>query len=102
MAPSTQAREMRSRLARRYTGEFFGFNDLEERIRIEKEQDRLAEEAKVEEAHEKRRNENVQLARGEDVDISERSVGSLQEDQLNTIRDILVDLDREEVVPKTK
>lgn len=93
---------MKSRLARRYTGDFFGFKDLEERMRIEREQNRLAEEAKVEEGHEKRRQENVQLARGEDVDISGRSVELLQEDQLSTIRDILVDLDREGAEPKTK
>lgn len=92
MAPSTQAREMKSRMIRRYTGNFVGFNDLEERMRTEREQESKAEEAKVEEAHQKRREENVQLARGEEVDLSERSAESLEEDQLNTIRDILSDL----------
>lgn len=98
MAPSTQAREMRLRLMRRYTGHFFGFNDLEERMKIEKEQERLEAEARVIEAHERRRSENEKLARGEAVDLSGRSAESLQEDQLSTIQDILGDLNTE---PKT-
>lgn len=95
MAPSTQAREMKSRMMRRYTGDFVGFNDLEERMKIEREQDRKIEEAKAEEIHQKRREENVQLARGEEVDLSGRSAESLEEDQLSTIRDILSDLSGE-------
>lgn len=56
---------------------------------MEEEQKRLAEELRIEEAHEERRRENEQLARGEAIDLSGRSAESLQEDQLNTIRDIL-------------
>lgn len=89
MAPSTQAREMKSRMMRRYTGGFVGFNDLEERMKIEQEE---VWKMEVEKTHQKRREENVQLARGEEVDLSERSAESLEEDQLNTIRDILSDL----------
>lgn len=80
---------------RRYTGYFFGFNDLEERMKIEKEQERLDAEARVIEAHERRRSENEKLARGEAVDLSDRSAESLQEDQLSTIQDILGDLSTE-------
>lgn len=95
MAPSTQTREMRLRLLNRYSGGFCGFKDLEARMAAE------AEEERREEGHEKRRMENQKLARGEEVDLSERSAESLGEDQLDTIRDVLGSLGAEKTETRT-
>lgn len=89
MTPSTQSRAMRSRMLRRYTGGFAGFKDLEERM-AKKEKLRVEKEER--EKTKRRRSENERLARGEEVDLSEKTEEALREDQLGTIQDLLGEL----------